>query len=197
MAAYLVAHGPLAIAADAAEWQFYIGGNFFPSLSSSFHSLLFISFCLVYKIIIINNTLGVFDIYCGKTLDHGILIVGYGNETTIFGHHVDYWTVKNSWYVFLPSLSLLPSLRPSLSSSFPLFVLPSLSSPSLFCPFLSSLFFPFVRPLFVLCSSLSSSFVLPSLRPLLFVLCYSSFVIRPLLFVLCYSSFQSYNFILF
>jgi len=65
MAAYLVQHGPLAIAADAAEWQFYFGG--------------------------------VFDIPCGDTLDHGILIVGYGNETTIFGHHVDYWIVKNSW----------------------------------------------------------------------------------------------------
>jgi len=65
MAAYLVQHGPLAIAADAAEWQFYMGG--------------------------------VFDLPCGKSLDHGILIVGYGNETTIFGHHVDYWIVKNSW----------------------------------------------------------------------------------------------------
>jgi len=65
MAAYLVQHGPLAIAADAAEWQFYFGG--------------------------------VFDIPCGDSLDHGILIVGYGNETTIFGHKIDYWIVKNSW----------------------------------------------------------------------------------------------------
>lgn len=67
MAAYLVEHGPLAIAADAAEWQFYFGG--------------------------------VFDLPCGKSLDHGILIVGFGNETTIFGFHTQYWIVKNSWYV--------------------------------------------------------------------------------------------------
>jgi len=65
MALYLVEHGPLAIAADAVEWQFYIGG--------------------------------VFDLPCGHELDHGILIVGYGNQTTIFGRHTDYWIVKNSW----------------------------------------------------------------------------------------------------
>jgi len=65
MAAYLVEHGPLAIAADAAEWQFYIGG--------------------------------VFDFPCGKTLDHGILITGYGVETDIWGKQLPYWIVKNSW----------------------------------------------------------------------------------------------------
>jgi len=65
MAMYLVQHGPLAIAADAVEWQFYIGG--------------------------------VFDLPCGKSLDHGILIVGYGNQTTIFGKGTDFWIVKNSW----------------------------------------------------------------------------------------------------
>eukprot|EP01133_Synstelium_polycarpum_P007920 gene7920-9301_t len=65
MAAYLVANGPLSIAADAEEWQFYIGG--------------------------------VFDLPCGKTLDHGILIVGYGAETNVFGHLKPYWIVKNSW----------------------------------------------------------------------------------------------------
>jgi len=65
MAAYLVAHGPLAIAADAVEWQFYFGGVFYAP--------------------------------CGTQLDHGILIVGYGVETDIFGQTMPYWTVKNSW----------------------------------------------------------------------------------------------------
>jgi len=65
MAEYLVAHGPVSIAADAVEWQFYIGG--------------------------------VFDLPCGHTLDHGILIVGYGVETDILGFHKPYWWVKNSW----------------------------------------------------------------------------------------------------
>jgi len=65
MAVYLVDHGPLAIAADAALWQFYIGG--------------------------------VFDLPCGKSLDHGILIVGYGIETDILGFKKPYWIIKNSW----------------------------------------------------------------------------------------------------
>lgn len=51
------------------------------------------------SIFVVTLNVGVFDLPCGKSLDHGILIVGYGNETTIFGHHVDYWIVKNSWYV--------------------------------------------------------------------------------------------------
>jgi len=65
MAAYLVQHGPLAIAADADEWQFYIGG--------------------------------VFYVPCTTSLDHGILIVGYGVETDIFDQTMPYWIVKNSW----------------------------------------------------------------------------------------------------
>eukprot|EP01104_Vermistella_antarctica_P018932 TRINITY_DN7197_c0_g1_i1.p1 TRINITY_DN7197_c0_g1~~TRINITY_DN7197_c0_g1_i1.p1 ORF type:complete len:359 (+),score=96.51 TRINITY_DN7197_c0_g1_i1:65-1078(+) len=65
MQAYLVQHGPLAIAADAAEWQFYIGG--------------------------------VFDLPCGTSLDHGILIVGYDVEKDIFGVDIPFWWVKNSW----------------------------------------------------------------------------------------------------
>jgi len=65
MAAYLYEHGPISIAADAQEWQFYIGG--------------------------------VFDGPCGTSLDHGILIVGYGSEIDWLGFEIDYWWVKNSW----------------------------------------------------------------------------------------------------
>jgi len=65
MAAYLVQHGPIAIAADAEEWQFYIGG--------------------------------VFYLPCFTSLDHGILIVGYGVETDILDQTMPYWIIKNSW----------------------------------------------------------------------------------------------------
>jgi len=65
IAAYLVANGPVSIAADAAEWQFYTGG--------------------------------VFRAPCGRSLDHGILLTGFGSERDITGQEIKYWWVKNSW----------------------------------------------------------------------------------------------------
>jgi len=67
MAAYLVNVGPLSIAVDATMWQFYIGG--------------------------------VLDVgsFCGDSLDHGVLIVGFGSSTDIFFETVNYWLIKNSW----------------------------------------------------------------------------------------------------
>jgi len=67
MAAYLAKTGPLSIAVDAQLWQFYIGG------------VLDVGFL------------------CGTSLDHGVLIVGYGNQEDIFFQNVDYWLIKNSW----------------------------------------------------------------------------------------------------
>jgi len=40
---------------------------------------------------------GVWYFPCGTSLDHGILIVGYGVETDIVGEKMPYWIVKNSW----------------------------------------------------------------------------------------------------
>jgi len=40
---------------------------------------------------------GVITVGCGTSLDHGVLIVGYGQETDIWGQLITYWTIKNSW----------------------------------------------------------------------------------------------------
>jgi cathepsin F len=40
---------------------------------------------------------GVWYFPCGTSLDHGILIVGWGVETDILGQQMPYWIVKNSW----------------------------------------------------------------------------------------------------
>jgi len=40
---------------------------------------------------------GIFDIpFCGTSLDHGVLIVGYATGESILGE-VPYWIIKNSW----------------------------------------------------------------------------------------------------
>jgi len=40
---------------------------------------------------------GVLYAPCGTSLDHGVLLVGYGTETDILDQNMPYWTVKNSW----------------------------------------------------------------------------------------------------
>jgi len=40
---------------------------------------------------------GVYYLPCGTSLDHGVLLVGYGVETDIFDQTMPYWIIKNSW----------------------------------------------------------------------------------------------------
>jgi cathepsin F len=41
---------------------------------------------------------GVFDFpWCGSSLDHGVLIVGYNTTVDILDQSIDFWWVKNSW----------------------------------------------------------------------------------------------------
>ncbi|KAI4469040.1 fetuin [Holotrichia oblita] len=70
MAKWLVANGPIAIAINANAMQFYVGGVSHP-----------------------------WKFLCNPTsLDHGVLIVGYGVHTyPTFKKTLPYWIVKNSW----------------------------------------------------------------------------------------------------
>jgi cathepsin L len=43
-----------------------------------------------------NYKSGIISSGCGTSLDHGVLIVGYGTDSSV---NKDYWTVKNSWGV--------------------------------------------------------------------------------------------------
>jgi len=68
---YIYEHGPAAIALDAGLLQFYFGGivdPFFPNLECDPNSL-----------------------------DHALLIVGWGQEDNWIGELTPYWIVKNSW----------------------------------------------------------------------------------------------------
>jgi cathepsin F len=69
--AYIYNNGPVSIALNAGLLQFYFGGivdPFFPNLECD-----------------------------PKSLDHALLIVGWGQERNWIGEMTPYWLVKNSW----------------------------------------------------------------------------------------------------
>jgi C1A family cysteine protease len=44
---------------------------------------------------IMNYAKGLFDSNCGTSIDHSVLIVGYGKDHN--NNNAKYWLVKNSW----------------------------------------------------------------------------------------------------
>ena len=70
LAMWLVSHGPISVGLNAAGMQFYMKGVSHP----------WKWMCTASKI------------------DHGVLIVGFGQTTSRFSHKpMPYWIVKNSW----------------------------------------------------------------------------------------------------
>jgi len=68
MAAWLSQNGPMSIGINAMAMQFYFGGISHP-----------------------------WKIFCPDSLDHGVLIVGYGVKKGAIYGETPYWIVKNSW----------------------------------------------------------------------------------------------------
>ncbi|XP_038045992.1 cathepsin L-like [Patiria miniata] len=69
MTTWLANNGPISIGINAAMMQFYFGGVAHP-----------------------------FKLFCNpQSLDHGVLIVGYGTKPGILWGENPYWIVKNSW----------------------------------------------------------------------------------------------------